>query len=357
MVDVKQFSSDKILKHLNEVHNWVVGGDPPPITVEIDVTNVCNHKCPECVVSYYQKKDKSTLPEELVYSIIDQLSSIGVKGLIFTGGGEPLCCSYTPNAIQYARNHGLDVGLITNGGLITEEVVDTLLRNCTWIRVSLDAANEKMYAITHGSNTREYKNVLCNIRLLTKRKIAINSKCTVGVGYLTSVDTCPSEELFDYLRMIVLGCKVRGVDYIQFRPMQIHRGGDFSYDWYNVTDKIESLMRFSDSTFSVLYSKHKYDMMKVSNFGRDYGKCYGHHFATTICADGKMYVCCHFRGYNKYCIGDLNETTFENIWYSKHRRAVYEGINFKDCIPLCRCNTFNQILWNLRQKKEHVNFL
>ncbi len=84
-----------------------------------------------------------------------------------------------------------------------------------------------------------------------------------------------------------------GVDYIQFHPMLIHRGKNFEYDWQAVTKDIKQWLQYSDKGFDVLYSKHKYDMMKRSDFGRDYGKCFGHQFATEVSATGKMYICCH----------------------------------------------------------------
>jgi hypothetical protein len=98
-------------------------------------------------------------------------------------------------------------------------------------------------------------------------------------------------------------------------------------------------------------------MMKEKNFGRNYGKCYGQQFATVIAADAKMYVCCHMRGYAKYCIGDFKKNSFKEIWCSTKRRKAVENIDFNDCVPLCRDNTFNQILWNIKQPREHVNFL
>jgi radical SAM protein with 4Fe4S-binding SPASM domain len=98
-------------------------------------------------------------------------------------------------------------------------------------------------------------------------------------------------------------------------------------------------------------------MARDAMFGRYYRKCYGQQFATVITASGKMYICCHLRGYEKYCIGDLNKDSFKKIWHSKRRKEVVEKIDFSDCIPLCRDNTFNQILWNIKQPREHVNFL
>ncbi len=70
-----------------------------------------------------------------------------------------------------------------------------------------------------------------------------------------------------------------------------------------------------------------------------------------------MYICCHMRGHDKYCIGDLKKNTFTEIWSSEQRKKVVENIDFRDCIPLCRDNTFNQILWNIKEPRDHVNFL
>jgi hypothetical protein len=152
-------------------------------------------------------------------------------------------------------------------------------------------------------------------------------------------------------------CKGLGVDYLQFRPMQMHHDGKFGYHLRDITKDINKCMKISGNGFKVLHSKHKYDMMKDKGFGRNYKKCYGHQFATVISADAKMYLCCHMRGFDKYCIGDLKIDTFEEIWSSLQRKKVIERIDFNDCIPLCRDNTFNQILWNIKQPKEHINFL
>src|SRR3989338_2106152 len=90
-IDVRQFSSDKILKHLDRVNAWLRGENPPPITVELDMTNLCNHKCPECSGWYFQSRNHNSLPNDLAEDIIKQLAKAKIRGLIFTGGGEPLC--------------------------------------------------------------------------------------------------------------------------------------------------------------------------------------------------------------------------------------------------------------------------
>lgn len=349
--DVKQFSSDKILKHLDRVVEWLKGKNPFPITVELDMTNLCNHRCPECVVNYFRIADNSSLALETARDIVIQLAENKIRGLIFTGGGEPLCNSYTLEAVELAKSKGIDLGFITNGSLLDEKVSRVLLKNCTWIRISLDAGTPQVFKLTHGMNSNEFQKVVNNIGCLIKMKEEIKSKCTIGIGFLTC-----DYSVEDMIKVTALSKKLK-VNYLQFRPMQIRRGTKFVYHWTDIEEEIAKCLKYSGNGFQVLYSKHKYEMARNPQFGRYYRKCYGQQFATVISASAKMYICCHLRGYEKYCIGNLNRNSFKEIWNSKRRKDIYENIDFKDCIPLCRDNTFNQILWNIRQPREHLNFL
>lgn len=346
-----QFSSNKILKHLDRVNDWETGGNPPPITVELDMANVCNHSCPQCAAQHIKSRDKSLLSRAIAERTIHELAEFGVRGLIFTGGGEPLCHKNTSDMVILSKLLGLDVGFITNGQLLNEKIIRVLLENCVWVRVSLDAATAETFSCVHGTSAESFAEVVDNIRNLTRIKKMLGSKTTVGVGFLTDHETVAEMEPAAEL------CRDLQVDYLQYRPMQIHSNGKYEYRWTDIDDRIQHCFEYSNPTYKVLYSKHKYDMMKAENYGRYYKKCYGHQFATVISATGKMYICCHLRGQDKYEIGDLSRQSFQEIWNSARRKDVYENINFKDCMPLCRDNTFNQILWDIKYPVEHVNFL
>lgn len=350
-IDVRQFSSDKILKHLDRVNEWLKGANPPPITVELDMTNLCNHRCPECSGWYFQDRNPGFLSDDLAEKIVKQLAIAKVRGLIFTGGGEPLCHSHTAQVVKLAHHLGLDIGFITNGSLITEEIGKVLLGCCTWMRISLDAASPQTFQKVHGLDGDAFQKVIDNIQLLASLKKRLNSQTTIGLGYLTCNYT--KNEMLEATKL----CKRLDVDYLQFRPMQMHHNGGFGYHLTDIAGNINKCIKESGNGFKVLYSKHKYDMMRDKKYGRNYKKCYGHQFATVISVDAKIYLCCHMRGHQQYCIGDLRKNTFEEIWNSKQRKRVVENIDFKDCVPLCRDNTFNQILWNIKQPREHVNFL
>lgn len=351
-MNVKQFSSDKILAHIDRINEWIETGFSHPITYEFDMTNVCNMRCPFCF-GWLGKKGKERLSLKEAKDIIRQIKIFGGRGIIFTGGGEPLCNSATPEAVRYARGIELDVGFITNGLSLNEKIARILVKNCVWVRISLDAASPKVYKLTHGMEEKIYWRVLENIKLLVRSKKENRTNCSIGIGYLT-----PPLHKGEIYSFAMLGRKL-GIDYAQFRPLlRRHGEKEIKYDNLETISMIEKCAKeLSDENYSVLYSKHKYDDIKSGTLKRSYKKCYGHHFATVIAADKKMYLCCHTRGIKKYCLGDLEKNRLEEIWYSKKRKEIYENIDFKDCPPLCRCNTFNTVLWNIKQPKVHRNFL
>jgi len=353
-MDVKQFSSDKILGHLDRIKQWIDTGTAHPVTFELDMTNICNHSCPYCF-GFYSRNNRESLTLDEAGDIIRQIKDFGGRGLTFTGGGEPLCNPATVNAVEFAKGIGLDIGFITNGILIDEGIAERLIKNCTWIRISLDAASARMFRITHGMDTAAFDKVIENIGLLVEKKKDINGRCTIGVGYLTALES--KNEIYKFAKL----CQEMKVDYAQFRPLLPRFGRNkISYSrtgQSEIIKQIKKSLKLSKDGYQVLYSKHKYDSMLNGETQRPYKECFGHHFAAVICANKKMYICCHFRGVEKYCIGDLRQMSLKEIWQSRARRKAYEDINLKECIPLCRCNTFNSILWNIKQEKIHPNFI
>ena len=348
--NVKQFRADKVLKHLDKVAEWQRTGDTFPVTIELDLTNVCNNKCPRCFGFY--GTDNSTVDLKSAKSVIKQVADMGGRALTFTGGGEPTCNPILAENMQYAKEMGLDVALITNGLKIKDDDIRVFVRCCTWLRVSLDAGSPEVYTRTHGMNEPAFHKTVENIRTLVGLRNETGDNCTIGIGYLTDTGLGP-----DMLRCTEL-CREIGVDYIQFRPF-LRRFGEeeIRYDFEDVLPWIDKCMKLATDKFDVLFSKHKYDSMQYDTIDRGYDICYGHHFATTIAADLKVYICCHMRGVDKYCLGDLKKNTLKEIWGSEQRKKAYENIDFRDCPPLCRCNTFNQILWNIAQGVNHRNFL
>jgi MoaA/NifB/PqqE/SkfB family radical SAM enzyme len=341
-----QFSPDKIFAHPERVSGWLRTGLSRPITFELDITNRCNNKCPACF-GFYPGLNDSQIPLAGIRRVLRQIKAAGGKAVTFTGGGEPTVHPDLPEAIACARSLGLDVALITNGLKLDEALARTVLANCTWTRLSLDAASPAVYKATHGLGPQAWEKVKANTALLARLKAETNSRCTVGIGFLTSPETAR-----DILPFAALG-RALGADYAQYRPL-LRRHGEAEPD-YSPARVVKAIAmaekRYSTPAYRVLSSVHKYALISRGELGRGYGACYGHNFAAVICADLKMYICCHMRGLKKYSLGDLKKSTVSAIWASRGRAAACASIDFRDCPPLCRCDSFNRILWELKENR------
>jgi len=327
------------------------------------MTNVCNQKCPHCF-GFWPERDSARMCLDEAKAILNQLKLVGARGVTFTGGGDPLVNPATPEAVEYARELGLDVGFITNAQTLKPDAADILIRSCVWIRVSLDAATPEVFRLTHGMAPEQFSTVLGNIRLLVARKKALEREVTLGLGFLTAPKT--RADVYAFAR---LGQEL-GVDYSQYRPL-LRRQGEADLDYSDATlldEMLRAKRDFETPTYRVLCSEHKYHLISEGRLERGYRKCYGQNFAAVVAADRKMYVCCHMRGVAKYEIGDLSHDTASGVWSSEKRRRVADSVDFADCPPLCRCDSFNEILGKLKDEGrtlddapdgpwEHTNFI
>jgi len=355
------FASDKIYGHMDRVQEWLATGDSRPVTYELDLTNICNQECPHCF-GYYPELGQDRMHLDEAKRIIAQIKDFGGRGLTFTGGGDPLASPIAMEAVPFARGLGLDLGFITNGQALTEAKSRVLLANCQWIRVSIDAATPAVFKLTHGMGEKEFRQVLGNVRELARLKKETGSGCTVGIGFLTSAETKD-----DIYRFAELGREL-GVDYAQYRPLlRRHGEPDVDYSDESILDQMRRASALSTEGYRVVCSEHKYKLIQRGEIDRSYKKCYGQNFAAVVSADKKMYVCCHMRGVPKYELGDLSKQSLPELWNSAKRKQVAESVDFNDCPPLCRCDSFNSILWDIKEKgassepsaekKEHPNFI
>lgn len=119
-----------------------------PIVTHLMPTDICQHTCAFCSV---QTRVGETLLFADMMSYLDMLTTLGLKSVIISGGGNPLFYrdpvtgKNITDLILAIRAKGLEIGLITNGQpttIVDGRVVWRSLRAeamdaCSWIRVSL----------------------------------------------------------------------------------------------------------------------------------------------------------------------------------------------------------------------------
>lgn len=350
------FNQHKILYHIDRIDEWFKGEEFYPVTLEVDVSNACNHDCIWCTFENFRKSKGVLMPRDILFRLIDDVAQCGVKAIVWTGGGEPLTHPDIMPAIKQARVKGLKSGLFTNGGLIKEDMIDILITHCEFVRISLDSSNTTTHSKVHKtSREAEFTKIIDNIKKLVKKKKELGSNTVLGITFLVHQENY--KEISDAAQL----AKDLGVDYIQYKPVIIWGGGPQIDP--NVFIKARPFLKeaksFEDNNLKVFIIDYKFNDIidNDKNYGRTYNKCYGHPFMGTICADGRVYLCCHSKGIDKYCLGDLKNNSFRDIWKSKQKKKVVENINLKDCQPLCKLHEINKLLHFILHPKDHKNFL
>jgi len=341
-IDFNGFNgSQKILHHIDKVDNFLNAGKTLVVT-EFDLTNKCNNNCPQCVGV---KENGSELTWEEIQMIVRGLKNLGNRGVIVSGGGEPLLHPCFKETIELIKTSGMEVGLNSNGLALTREKALAIAKYCTYFRISLDAGTPSMYMKTHGMKEEVFRKVIENIKLMGDVIKETGSKVAFSVGFLTGENTICDME--DFVKV----CKENGAGACQFRP--------FTGDKTDITEKYKELKeKYEDDSFKVLASLQKYKKFD-EGFEKKYDKCRGMFFSTVVTADCKMFACLHHRQDPEYLIGDMRGEgkTLEQVWNSYRKWMIYEKIDVNCCPPFCRNDSFNDVLFELDQDLAHKEFM
>ncbi|MFQ6118463.1 MAG: PqqD family peptide modification chaperone [Methanosarcinales archaeon] len=137
----------------NEMNFRDIDVNPPLMHVYWELTDKCNLICKHCYRYDGVVKEFNEFNFNDSKKMIDVFYSLGVCKIIFTGG-EPLLNQNLLRIAEYVQSKKIDLILFTNGILINKEIAKKLkLLNFSFIRISLDGANEKSHEIIRGKNT------------------------------------------------------------------------------------------------------------------------------------------------------------------------------------------------------------
>jgi MoaA/NifB/PqqE/SkfB family radical SAM enzyme len=229
---------DATLPRLKDYIRWqrTCGVDAPerglptfsPISINLDLTSACNFSCPFCVDSKLINAGKSlTLAE--AKKTVDTLHSHGLLSVILIGGGEPTLHGDFGEIVRYIKSKKLQVGIVTNGSRLEKiEAVVEALQKKDWIRISIDAAGEKVFQDLHKPKTRVTLNGILEKARTVKKKNPV-----VSLGYSFVI--------------VWKGVEINGkklhpnMDEI---ARSVERAGEFSFDYISFKP---CLVRFNES--------------------------------------------------------------------------------------------------------------
>lgn len=359
------FSPIKLFSHMDRMHDWWQGKIVYPITMELSPSTICNHFCTWCMHGGYfgshkgddkslkAYPDSSVMPLNFYRTLVDELADLGIKSMIFSGSGEPFVNPNLMEFVSFTAHKGIETAIITHGGLLTPQKAEVIARHCTWIRISLNAGTAATRQAIHKVD--DFEKVLNNLSDLAEEKKRQGSPVQIGAQIAVS----PENQ--DEIDLAVKRVKETGVDYFQIKPVILHpMSSPTLYDqefYLRTLAQARSSKAHETAEYKVFVKEDQFAGVLSPDYEKStYSKCYSTFFPV-IEANKKVYYCSQTRGLPEFCVGDLAEHSFREIWESERRQQVIESIDVQKCQPICRCHPINKMLWTLRHPKNNVNFV
>lgn len=347
--------ANKVLYQTDSFCEWDKTGDTSaPVTVKIDLTNVCNHDCPGCIDFDLIANDNNQLSLQQLEKTLPELKQMGVKAINYTGGGEPTTHKDFAEIVKKTNENGLEVGLICNGSRFHKIPMNEILHMFTWIRISLDAYDEETHKRTHGEKAK-FSQTVENIKQLVEIKKQQKCDTTIGAGFITNQHADMDRNIDKFVSM----CRDWGVDYAQLRP-----SFGFLFDYKSISSKewkniFKELKKYETDKFKVYIDEKKFEKIHSGDTKRNYSYCHAQSFkSTTISATGHVYICCSLSGRPEGYIGNIKDKSFSEIWNGRQRRETLDKLSVKKCPALCVGDNLNEFLENYKNNKPvHKNFL
>ncbi|MEM9083379.1 MAG: radical SAM protein [Planctomycetota bacterium] len=350
-LDGEPFHPLKALNHFDRLQALAAGENPSPVTVEIDPSNKCNHKCEWCVSMLAHTGEY--LSYETFTDMIGEIEQMDVKSVVLKGGGEPTVHPDFVPMLERLREAKLSVGLITNGSMPRKGTREKIIEHVDWVRVSLDAATAQTHQTIHG--TKDFKKIVDNIGWMA----ANSTRTLVGINFVAEPRN--HAEIARFTQM----AQDLGVAYVSVRCVFDPRAPLPEDVRAAMLAQARQAKALETDTFRVMLGNltEQYINAEASQ-PFPYDKCLGPNMVGVVGAEGEVYACCFLRGNKDFSFGNINDQSFKDIWNSDKRQQIMERVYKGECGRVCqggmthnRYNIYNQILNYLTlENKTHADF-
>jgi MoaA/NifB/PqqE/SkfB family radical SAM enzyme len=327
-----------------------------PEILQIDLTHRCNLDCKMCNVRQYSVEESGELSKEEVLDLLSQAKKLGVTKLVLAGG-EPLLRKDVFEICGYARNINIEPVIVSNGTLIDENIVHTMMDNFNGtISISLDGlADTHDYLRGAGSFNKTLEGIK---RIVVCQKQRNTKRIHLIVGLVIT-----SYNYKDLIRMVELIADLKA-DGLYFVPLvrdntDLHDTKANRSLWLKPAEINELAGILKEATAVAgdkgvnLESKIPNDFI-IKYFRGEIGfrewLCYGglkNIFVTLCNPEGKKY----YQPYVRICMefaGNVRKQKLRDIWFSS--RALKARRKIKYCNSPCMQPCFPGAVPNFYQK-------
>ncbi len=292
-----------------------------PIFIQIEPTNYCNLKCPQCPAGGLGfKRAKHHMKLEEFKSIID---NVGEYLLFITlwDWGEPLLNPELPEMIRYAAERDIKTVTSTNGNcnlFHDEHYIERLLRSgLSTLIVAVDSINQDNY-----ESYRKKGNIT---KVINGIKRVVSIKRRLGTGPLITMRTVLMRQNEHELRSLRKVARELGVDRFSVKTLN---------PWHEHCDK-------DIVPENPKYRRYQYKKGTFERIRRKYS-CNITMRQCTIHSNGNVVPCCWLYDDDLSPNNVFTDGGLTKIWNSPSYQNLRKRISLdKDSIPVCKTCSFN----------------
>ena len=268
-------------------------------------------------------------------NLINKLHEGGVKGLIFTGGGDPFLYKNLGDIMKYAEVKEMDKVLYTNGVAVSKNQLEKVMEsNPLLIRVSLNAFSKDVYNKFHNpfNKNNSHEKAWNNFEMIVEMA-KYNYDTEVGAAFV--VDEKNKDDLVNCANELAnIKQRTNGdISVVAIRPRYHYRGGKqlekeiLKEIFENVERNVRPILEkvgipcnnVKPRYDSLLDQKKKFTKCRAS---RNYGE---------IAPNGKNHLCCDNNAHPDWETGNLNEQTLDEIFESEEYAKILKKVNDTNC--------------------------
>jgi MoaA/NifB/PqqE/SkfB family radical SAM enzyme len=133
--------ANKLFFFPERVEEWRSGEMISPICLEIQPTELCNHRCPQCQGKIGRSlRDRREFKNELDLELLNSVWDNPPLGIVISGDtGDPLLYSKLGVLLSRVEALSIPTALISNGEALTQDIAHQIVSACRGVRISLDA--------------------------------------------------------------------------------------------------------------------------------------------------------------------------------------------------------------------------